>query len=176
MRAVALVAPALLSGALRRSRNEASHARARALCLIARSARCDVRWSPPSSSNPVKLTVAQGSARRLRVSPSPPAHSSPLGLVLAMLAPFVWDRWHEHRELSRSSRPAQRLESLSLFLAAQLQPLVAFEAEVERDHDQQHDAEDDEVAVAPAEFGHVVEVHAVDSSDKCRDDDDSHPA
>jgi hypothetical protein len=27
--------------------------------LIARSARCDVRWSPPSSSDPVKPTVCR---------------------------------------------------------------------------------------------------------------------
>ena len=61
-------------------------------------------------------------------------------------------------------------------LNARLQPLVAFEAEVEPDHDRQHDAEDDEVAVFPMEFGHVVEVHAVDSSDQRRHRDDRHPA
>ena len=37
-------------------------------------------WLPPSSSGPTK--------RRSVVPPSPPAHSSPLGLVLAALAPL----------------------------------------------------------------------------------------
>jgi hypothetical protein len=68
-------------------------ARAWALCLIARSARCDVRWSPPSSSDLVKLSCdARLLIARNGVSPVPPA-----------------DRRHEHRALSRSSRFAKRL-------------------------------------------------------------------
>ena len=61
-------------------------------------------------------------------------------------------------------------------LAAELQPLIAFETEIERDHDQQHHAEDDEVAVFPVELGHVVEVHAVDSRDQGWHHHDCHPA
>jgi hypothetical protein len=60
-RVCSLIAPALLSAPPTLAQLP-SRARARALYLIARSARCDVRWSPLSSPDPVKLTVAQGSA------------------------------------------------------------------------------------------------------------------
>ena len=76
---------------LRRSRNWPSRLAQRALCPIARSGRCDVRWSPPSSSD--------GETRCVTTSPHPRS---------GFPAPPA-DRRHEHRELSRSSLFAQRL-------------------------------------------------------------------
>jgi hypothetical protein len=48
---------------------------------IARCARCDVRW--------VAAVFADLAGRKSVVPPSPPAHSSPLGLVLATLAQYI---------------------------------------------------------------------------------------
>ena len=46
---------------------------------------------------------------------------------------------------------------------------------IERDAGGDHEAEDDEIAVGPAQLGHVLEIHAVDAGDRGRHGEDGGP-
>ena len=60
-------------------------------------------------------------------------------------------------------------------LAGQLQPAAALEDEVEHDSEGSHREDRERVTRSPAEFGHVLEVHAVDGAYQGRREEDSGP-
>jgi hypothetical protein len=58
---------------------------------------------------------------------------------------------------------------------AGLQPAAALEDEVEHDSEGSHREDRERVTRSPAEFGHVLEVHAVDGAYQGRREEDSGP-
>jgi len=58
---------------------------------------------------------------------------------------------------------------------AGLQPAAALEDEVEHDSEGSHREDRERVTRSPAEFGHVLEVHAVDGSHQGRREEDGGP-
>jgi len=60
-------------------------------------------------------------------------------------------------------------------LAGQLQPAAALEDDVEHDSEGSHREDRERVTQFPAEFGHVLEVHAVDGAYQGRREEDSGP-
>ena len=64
-------------------------ARQGSLCQMARSARCDVRRGAAVFVESDETITSENWLCIRTVSSAPPAYSSPLGLVLAALAPFL---------------------------------------------------------------------------------------
>ena len=60
-------------------------------------------------------------------------------------------------------------------LAGQLQPAAALEDDVEHDSEGSHRENRERVTQSPAEFGHVLEVHAIDGAYQGRREEDGGP-
>jgi hypothetical protein len=93
------------------------------LCLWLAALAAMFAGKPPSSSDPTKRFCRRTSSALQGVSSAPPAHSSPLGLVLAALAPFLGDRRREHRgrgsrSMARCRRPRSETKSVSPHLSS----------------------------------------------------------